>query len=331
MPARSTANNLTDANVLDVCVARRNDGWSWRQIADHIAALGLGRFPHSTVRYNTLRYIANTTGAVPTTWTRVQRSLTDTLTFGIEIEFRRPYSGGVMDPQTIADALTAAGVNTVVEGYNHRTRRHWKLIHDASSDRELVSPVLSGEDGLTQVRTAMRVLRSLGMHVTTSEGMHVHVGMARRTPEQVLAIAETYVANSNLFDSVVARSRRPGAYNYSEWTTHMNAAELRSVRSLIAAGRSDWHESWTRSNPGHRRYRSTNFIAYGTHGTMEFRQHQGSLNGTKAVAWIRLLLGLVAHVDANGGGSVFASVDEMTNTLNINRTSAAFLRSRVAA
>jgi Putative amidoligase enzyme len=65
-------------------------------------------------------------------------------TFGAEIEFYAP-----VDAYLIADKLTAAGINTHYEGYNHTTRSHWKIVTDGSlNDRpagcsyawELVSP-----------------------------------------------------------------------------------------------------------------------------------------------------------------------------------------------
>ena len=37
------------------------------------------------------------------------------------------------------------------------------------------------------------------------------------------------------------------------------------------------------------RYQSFNLMAYDRHGTLEIRLHQGTLNGTKAVAWARFI------------------------------------------
>ena len=41
------------------------------------------------------------------------------------------------------------------------------------------------------------------------------------------------------------------------------------------------------------RYLKLNLEAFGRYGTVEFRQHSGTLNGEKAEAWIGLLVALV--------------------------------------
>ena len=64
--------------------------------------------------------------------------------FGIELELI-----GITREQAIA-ALTGVGIEVREEGYNHETRRHWKIVSDASvrGGFELVSPVLQGDAGL---------------------------------------------------------------------------------------------------------------------------------------------------------------------------------------
>lgn len=81
---------------------------------------------------------------------RIPQELTDRK-FGIEIE---AYN---IPKTTLATALNEAGINCVIEGYNHSRRNHWKIVSDATLNRlvnpfELVSPPLSGQDGIRQLR-----------------------------------------------------------------------------------------------------------------------------------------------------------------------------------
>ena len=65
--------------------------------------------------------------------------------FGIEIEAYNCEKG------VLARELREAGIAVAVEGYNHNTRDHWKLVTDSSlrgnDTFELVSPILEGEAG----------------------------------------------------------------------------------------------------------------------------------------------------------------------------------------
>ena len=74
----------------------------------------------------------------------------NTRSFGIEIE----YVG--VSRQEVCDYINRKGVECYVEHYNHDTRPHWKVVTDSSLREEnghageVVSPILSGEEGTTR-------------------------------------------------------------------------------------------------------------------------------------------------------------------------------------
>ena len=76
--------------------------------------------------------------------------------FGIEIE---AYN---CEKEVLARELREAGIAVAVEGYNHNTRDHWKLVTDRSlrgnDTFELVSPILEGEAGLQELQKVCWVL-----------------------------------------------------------------------------------------------------------------------------------------------------------------------------
>ena len=292
--------------------AARRAGRTWAQIRDEFGRPGV---QYQQVRRSVVAW-AERNGLAAIHTPRASVASESDLTFGIEIEFRRPRANRryTMDPQTIADALTEAGVRTVVENYNHRTRSHWKLISDGSSDRELVSPILRGEDGLRQVRAAMRVLRNLGCRVTNSEGMHVHVGARQFTATAIANIVEMYYANDTLIYSLVAPSRHSTYYCQPHTSSERDA-----IRSQADYG------SVYNSGGGDRRYRHVNLDAYSAHGTVEFRQHQGSLNGTKATAWIRMLLGLVRTATAASAVGSYDSIEAMLEGFGVTGSARDYL------
>jgi hypothetical protein len=193
--------------------------------------------------------------------------------FGVEIEF----FGCSAD--VVVAKLTEAGINVVSEGYNHATCDYWKLIHDGSvagEGHELVSPILSGEAGLTDLSTVMNVLEKIGK-VDKTCGMHVHFDANDLSVDSLKYAVNFYVANQDYFDAMVSLSRRNNQYcmNSSDYDLEaMNAATTIQEFTQVAQ----------RTN----RYRKININSYAKYGTIEIRQHQGTLNARKACEWVKM-------------------------------------------
>ena len=72
-------------------------------------------------------------------------------------------------------------------GYTHTTTDHWKLVSDSSvaiegrHSGELVSPKLSGSDGLRRIESMLNAIDSLprGPRVNETAGHHVHLDATR--------------------------------------------------------------------------------------------------------------------------------------------------------
>lgn len=194
--------------------------------------------------------------------------------FGVEIEFVGASN------RDVADALTRAGLRCVNESYNHSTRSYWKVTTDASVNNggELVSPPLSGPEGLEQVRIACRALQSVGAHPSASTGLHVHHEMSGQTVESFGRAFNTWMMNQDNIDALVARSRRA-----SQWCRRLTASEVRVISDTIRAYGMGNH---TRTRFRIDRYKSLNVASYPKYGTVEIRQHQGTVNAKKIVAWI---------------------------------------------
>ena len=203
-------------------------------------------------------------------------------TFGVEIEFCTE-----MSSEEIAELLTAAGVRCRNERYNHEVRTHWKVISDSSVSRgwELVSPILSGEDGLAAVKRAVGTLIAAGCRVDTSTGLHVHVGANDLSKDSLINLVRRYAAHENAIDSVVPAHRRNNRYAKTvqgDSTIMENFFARRADGSLQEACASIGD-----------RFKKLNLQSFITYGTVEFRQHSGSLDGTKIANWITFCLQFV--------------------------------------
>lgn len=211
--------------------------------------------------------------------------------FGIEIE-----AYGV-DMYVVASALTAAGIPTVVEGYNHVTRSHWKVVSDASlrglpNAFELVSPVLEGQAGLDAVATVGMTLTALGAKVNTSTGFHTHVDARDLSVKQVGNVVKMFAKYETCFDGLLPASRRNNRFCESliagrsvadVFAACDRAATLYDLRGLV--------NGWSR-------YKKLNLESLERHGTVEFRQHSGTVDPVKMVQWVKLVVGFVAEAAA---------------------------------
>ena len=206
--------------------------------------------------------------------------------FGVEIEFNSSRNGrnAGTSPRELARLMTAAGVATIDHSAQysgaHTTRDTWKIVPDGSVSLgwELVSPPLSGIDARAQIQTVCRILRENGCYVNRSTGLHVHHDASDMTAKQLANVAEIYKTHQPTIDQMVSPSRRDAGFarninGFQHW-------EIASMRDNTNPAR-----FCGVANGGGRMY-VVNFNAYLRHGTVEFRQHQGSLNATKIWNWV---------------------------------------------
>lgn len=203
-------------------------------------------------------------------------------TFGIEIE-----AFGITK-QAAEAALRNAGIDARIEGYNHEARGHWKIVCDASvpDGFEVVSPVLKGEQGLAQAKMVLDALNAAGSRVDRRTGLHCHFGAADLTAAEIATVVRRYAKFEDEIDAWMAPSRRGNANRF-----------CRSVKSFLSRG-----EVTRKLASGNvrdvcdafgTRYAKVNLEAWRRHRTIEFRQHGGTVEAEKALAWIRFGLGFI--------------------------------------
>ena len=214
--------------------------------------------------------------------------------FGIELEM----FGGI--PQQVARELTAAGVPTMSEEYNHNTRTHWKIVSDGSiadargiridTGMELVSPILYGEDGLRQIRLVCEVLNRLQLRVNASTGFHVHHGVSDYSLRDWKMLLLQYVKHEDTVSAFLPASRHANQYCKklrTRWASLETAfAEIQNKKTtdalMLAVNGSD-------------RFYTVNVQNWSLRGTVEFRQHSGTLNADKVVSWVLLTQSMVEY------------------------------------
>jgi hypothetical protein len=224
--------------------------------------------------------------------------------FGVEIETSR--SGPSI--ARIVRALNDAGIATANTGYTHRTMSTWKVVPDASTGPEVVSPPLSGQAGLDEVARVCEVLQSIGCSVDRSTGLHVHHDFSDGTKANLKSILFLYAKAQNLTGALL-----PSRAN-SRWASPLSVEAIRYLDSRMnrrarQVGQAADLRFYANNIVGGR-YNAVNPQAYSNHGTIEFRQHSGSLNASKIQAWVVFTQNVVSvGIAKTVGATPFKSED----------------------
>lgn len=203
--------------------------------------------------------------------------------FGIEIEC----TGMSMD--AAATVINSTGLICGIERYGHAAPRNWKIVPDGSvpDGFEVVSPILSGEDGLTAVRTVARALLAAGAKVDKRCGLHVHVDARDLSGADLVSVVKRYAAHESQIDAFMPVSRRLN-----------NNQFCRSMCDWAENYSSPRRASWTPTRLAEEmdcRYYKVNLQSFVRHGSVEFRQHSGTIDSRKMENWIQFCLNFVEH------------------------------------
>jgi hypothetical protein len=148
---------------------------------------------------------------------------------------------------------------------------------------ELVSPVLDTDSvaNLRMVRKVCESLQAMGCIVNVNCGLHVHVDGTDLSVEQIKTIFHRYTKFENVIDLMVPCNRR-GEYVYytKGGTSVVNDVEACQTKEALMRVLRD-------------RYYKVNLCALQRHGTIEFRQHSGSINPTTILNWVGFLSSFV--------------------------------------
>lgn len=235
--------------------------------------------------------------------------------FGVEIEFNgTPRRSAVSAIEELDNRI-----EVTIETWNHNVRPHWKFITDGSVDGigtgegglEAVSPILQGEQGFAELGTVLKGIRQAGGRVNRSCGLHVHHDARDMNGSQLAWLLQFYTDNQAIIDQLLAPSRRSDQRN--RWCAPWEGMDRQEMLSAARLPEEEAKRRFGRMN----RYRTINVTSYAKYGSIEFRQHQGSLNARKITAWVKFGQAMMETAMQSAGADVprFAEVSELTNHL----------------
>lgn len=238
---------------------------------------------------------------------------THSFTFGVEIEC-------LVEARLVRESAQKNGMRYQYEGYNHTDNNHYyKFVSDSSirgeNPIECVSPVLNGKAGLKSLENCCKVLNEAGAVVNVSTGLHVHIGAQKLSDEAYVNVFKNYQKIERVVDTFMARSRRA---NNSQWCKSLQGIDF-SQCSMKADIRNEMNFN---------RYYKVNACSYDRHGTIEFRQHQGSTDFEKISNWVNFCAKLVAWSKKNRIKDEVSTIDEIPF---LTKKEKSFFKSRAEA
>ena len=200
------------------------------------------------------------------------------LTFGVEIEFLEHISWQWM-MNNIPSTLIKNGFSVKCEWDmpEINNKKDWILKEDSSCGLELVSPILSGKD-IELIPKICNILNyELGLDVDIDCGLHVHIGAEYFPLWKLKRIVQKYQENEMLINHLVG-------YDRHENDQCRPIEDVIDLPNFYAAEDNEY----LIASVAHRKCK-VNMLALEKHGTIEFRQHHGSLDADEVTNWIKFI------------------------------------------
>ena len=231
----------------------------------------------------------------------------------------RKYSAGfeiewtgmeIQDAETqLLPLLANEGLHIEREGYNHRTRPHWKVVTDNTVTEhrnysqgtgyggEFVSPVHNGTDTIDKIQRFLKAVNTIQdgngnkIDVNSNCSVHIHISWADMQPDHIKNLFKRYAQFETVIDSWMAPSRRGNRNTWCKSLSNLNLSRM--DRETTLRGISYLYG----------RYHKVNFSNnYRQYGTVEFRHHGGTTDFQKISEWFKFLLCFIEqsiHSDTN--------------------------------
>lgn len=228
-------------------------------------------------------------------------------TFGIELEMF--HSTNINIASDVGKKLNELGIKCIDQHNINKLRdseTSWTLAYDGSIRGryafELVSPILKGTEAFETIKKVCEVLKEFGCEINHSCGFHVHHFAKDLSPQRIRECFNFYKKNETLIDSVMPTNRHNNRYCHSVDVSY---------------------DSWKCS-----RYFKLNYQSLAIHNTIEFRQHNGTLDINEIINWIKLTQLFLLKGRSNKKHS---SLDELLKTLNFSNPDFYLFRAKKVA
>lgn len=217
--------------------------------------------------------------------------------FGLEIE------ACGLTPKNIERLLTSKKIKAKRERLNHLPKKHWKVVSDISIELEknlsfeLVSPKLRpSQRSLLELKRVCQHLQASGCMTNNKCGLHIHIDANDFKPEEVLNIIGNYAYYEYLIDDLFPKHRRDdnSAHCFRVTDEYAGATTFEFDSSFADCDDKEKIELIL-DEFAISKYRKLNVQSLYEYGTIEFRQHEGTINYLDILMWLKFVQCFVAH------------------------------------
>ena len=203
------------------------------------------------------------------------------LKFGVEIEVT------VRSESELVRKLEERGINVVDVNNTHDiVENGWKIVYDGSVEGyggyrgvEIVSPPSSNID---ELQIVCEVLQEVEAKVNSSCGLHVHHDINDLKRKQIMRVYNFYNKYEKAINLMFTKKRIENRYcrPVSRIIDKVNNCDTKHelLRDIAGKGRGGYYNNC--------RYYTVNLRSYLYYGTIEFRQHNGTINIDEIASWI---------------------------------------------
>ncbi len=148
--------------------------------------------------------------------------------------------------------------------------RGWDVGWDGT-EIELRSPILQGNQGFKELKKVVKLLNDTGGYCTEDDGTHVHIDAPEfvNNGDNLLKLVRSWVANEKVID----------CYTHPERINSWAAPKMIGPEDIEKVEQEG--SAFRKSERG-----ALNTNALREHGSIEFRQHEGTLDYDRIEAWI---------------------------------------------
>lgn len=185
--------------------------------------------------------------------------------FGIEIECGTPFDA-------YGDSIRRTELLLRDNGF-----ASWAKVGMDGTEVEIHSPILQGTEGFKELHAVLNLLNEYEFFVTEDDGMHIHHDAPefKNDIKAVLRLAKSWKVNQRVIDNLVSEMRT-GDYECCPELDDDDISILESSKTV---------PEYVTKKFGERG--SLNVCSLTRHGSIEIRQHEGTLDYDVAKAWIK--------------------------------------------
>lgn len=243
--------------------------------------------------------------------------------FGIELE------GYGLSSLEVAEQLENVGVLAAYGETYSKSLERWTVGRDSTiqqlSPIELISPPLTLKE-LKQVEAVSWTMTQVGLKTDNSCGLHIHWNVSDYSGRSLVNLLRLYAKYEKVLDLLFHPSRREDRNQHCrslikgkslDWIYRLNKPFYYRAYQIAKEFETTQHLSPVTSEPSARHHK-INICAVNKYGTVEFRQHHGSLDFEEIKHWILFSQQLVLRAKDATIGEGAATWDSLIKTLGLS-------------